>query len=272
MGEGRESRPARLSGPAGAPLAAYAAHAGGYRPPVAKTLFVTGKLAEPALRSTLERMAPEFPYEVAVLRITVAALMTTSWIARHLSEVAGCEPHRDPGPLRGRRPGHRGPLGRPDREGARRPPRPARALRAGGAPRGVRRARHPDLRRDQQRAVPLARGGGAPGGVLPAERRRRDRPRLLPRPEVRRRGRSRGPPEEPGLHPQHRHARSGRDRRRRPGGHRLRAEPQRPEPRRGRPAPRHAGPHPRLAGGARHARPEHGAPRDARGAPTSSTR
>lgn len=39
-----------------------------------KTLFVTGKLAEPALRATLGRMAPEFPYEVAVLRITVAAL------------------------------------------------------------------------------------------------------------------------------------------------------------------------------------------------------
>ena len=58
---------------------------------VPKTLFVTGKLAEPALRATLERMAPEFPYEVAVLRITVAALMTTSWIARHLAEVSDCE-------------------------------------------------------------------------------------------------------------------------------------------------------------------------------------
>jgi dihydropteroate synthase-like protein len=58
---------------------------------VPKTLFVTGKLAEPALRATLERMAPDFPYEVAVLRITVAALMTTSWIARHLTDAAGCE-------------------------------------------------------------------------------------------------------------------------------------------------------------------------------------
>ena len=55
-----------------------------------KTLFVTGKLAEPALRATLERMAPDFPYEVAVLRITVAALMTTPWIARHLTEVTDC--------------------------------------------------------------------------------------------------------------------------------------------------------------------------------------
>ena len=56
-----------------------------------KTLFVTGKLAEPALRATLDRMAPDFPYEVVVLRITVAALMTTSWIARHLTEVLDCE-------------------------------------------------------------------------------------------------------------------------------------------------------------------------------------
>ena len=56
-----------------------------------KTLFVTGKLAEPALRATLDRMAPDFPYEVAVLRITVAALMTTAWIAKHLTDVAGVD-------------------------------------------------------------------------------------------------------------------------------------------------------------------------------------
>ena len=58
---------------------------------MAKTLFVTGKLAEPALRATLERLAPPFPYEVAVLRITVAALMTTAWIAKHLPGVGDCE-------------------------------------------------------------------------------------------------------------------------------------------------------------------------------------
>ncbi len=58
---------------------------------VPTTLFVTGKLAEPALRATLARMAPDFPHEVAVLRITVAALMTTSWIAKHLTGVAGSE-------------------------------------------------------------------------------------------------------------------------------------------------------------------------------------
>jgi dihydropteroate synthase-like protein len=47
-------------------------------------LFVTGKLAEPALRRTLAAMAPAFAYDVAVMKITVAALMTTSWIARFL--------------------------------------------------------------------------------------------------------------------------------------------------------------------------------------------
>jgi dihydropteroate synthase-like protein len=51
---------------------------------LAKTLLVTGKLAAPALRATLEAMAPPFPCEVVVLRITVAALMTTSWIAKRL--------------------------------------------------------------------------------------------------------------------------------------------------------------------------------------------
>jgi dihydropteroate synthase-like protein len=56
-------------------------------------LFVTGKLAEPALRRTLEDLAPRagFDYAVAVLPITVVALATTSWIARHLALPAGVE-------------------------------------------------------------------------------------------------------------------------------------------------------------------------------------
>ena len=56
---------------------------------MARILFVTGKLAEPALRATLAGMTPGFEYDVAVLRITVAALMTTSWIARHLPPAEG---------------------------------------------------------------------------------------------------------------------------------------------------------------------------------------
>ena len=47
-------------------------------------LFVTGKLAAPALRATLERAKLPFDYDVAVMKITVAALMTTAWIAKRL--------------------------------------------------------------------------------------------------------------------------------------------------------------------------------------------
>jgi dihydropteroate synthase-like protein len=53
--------------------------------PVAeRLLFVTGKLAAPALRDTLDRAELPFDYEIAVMKITVAALMTTEWIARFL--------------------------------------------------------------------------------------------------------------------------------------------------------------------------------------------
>ncbi|RMG02307.1 MAG: dihydropteroate synthase [Planctomycetota bacterium] len=49
-------------------------------------LFVTGKLAEKTLRRVVEQAASEngFRYSVAVMPITVAALMTPRWIARHL--------------------------------------------------------------------------------------------------------------------------------------------------------------------------------------------
>src|SRR5262245_12979665 len=56
-----------------------------------KTLLVTGKLAAPALRATLEAAALPFDHEVVVLPIPVAALMTTSWIARHLPPVDDVE-------------------------------------------------------------------------------------------------------------------------------------------------------------------------------------
>ena len=49
-----------------------------------RLLFVTGKLAAPALRGTLGRAELPFDYDVAVMRITVAALMTTDWIAKRL--------------------------------------------------------------------------------------------------------------------------------------------------------------------------------------------
>ncbi|HEX7336457.1 MAG TPA: DUF6513 domain-containing protein [Gemmatimonadales bacterium] len=53
-------------------------------PPYRRVLFVTGKLAEPALRRVLREMQPPFEPDVAVMKITVAALMTTPWIARFL--------------------------------------------------------------------------------------------------------------------------------------------------------------------------------------------
>lgn len=52
---------------------------------VRRVCFVTGKLAEPALRRTLTEMHPPFAWEIAVLKITVAALMTTPWIAKFLA-------------------------------------------------------------------------------------------------------------------------------------------------------------------------------------------
>jgi len=56
-----------------------------------RVLFVTGKLAEPALRRTLAGMNVPFACEVAVLKITVAALMTTPWIARFLQVPEGTD-------------------------------------------------------------------------------------------------------------------------------------------------------------------------------------
>jgi dihydropteroate synthase-like protein len=48
--------------------------------------FVTGKLAEFSLRDVLAKLAPQvgFDYTIGVLNITVAALMTTEWIAKRL--------------------------------------------------------------------------------------------------------------------------------------------------------------------------------------------
>lgn len=54
--------------------------------PPPKILFVTGRLAEPALRRMLSELEPkvDFSYSIQVMPITVAALMTPAWIARRL--------------------------------------------------------------------------------------------------------------------------------------------------------------------------------------------
>jgi dihydropteroate synthase-like protein len=64
-------------------------------------LFVTGNLAAYSLIHTLEKMEPDFEYEVAVLDISVAALMTTQWIAQHLHNARGCNQVMIPGPCQG---------------------------------------------------------------------------------------------------------------------------------------------------------------------------
>jgi dihydropteroate synthase-like protein len=68
-----------------------------------RLLFVTGKLAEPALRRTLAELAPAagFDADVAVLPITVAALMTTPWVANHLAVPPGTDRVLLPGLCRG---------------------------------------------------------------------------------------------------------------------------------------------------------------------------
>ena len=51
--------------------------------------FVTGRLAEYALRPVVASLAERtgFAYSIDVLPITVAALMTPAWIARHVANL-----------------------------------------------------------------------------------------------------------------------------------------------------------------------------------------
>jgi dihydropteroate synthase len=66
-------------------------------------LFVTGRLAEYALRQVLDDLAPRagFTADVAVLPISVAALMTPKWVARHLEVPEGVDRIILPGHCRG---------------------------------------------------------------------------------------------------------------------------------------------------------------------------
>jgi dihydropteroate synthase len=66
-------------------------------------LFVTGRLAEPALRQVLGELAPRagFVSEIAVLPISVASLMTPAWVARHLNITGAIDRVLLPGHCRG---------------------------------------------------------------------------------------------------------------------------------------------------------------------------
>ena len=59
--------------------------------PTERILFVTGRLAEPSLREVLAPLAVRagFDYEVAVLGISVAALMRSDWVRRKLTVPSG---------------------------------------------------------------------------------------------------------------------------------------------------------------------------------------
>ncbi len=56
---------------------------------MADTLFITGRLAEPALRGILSGL--DIGHQIAVMNISVAALMTPRWIARRLTVPAGVD-------------------------------------------------------------------------------------------------------------------------------------------------------------------------------------
>jgi dihydropteroate synthase-like protein len=67
---------------------------------MSRCLFITGKLAAASLRNVLSGM-PNFEYEIAVLPISVAALMNTDYIAKHLSGAMGCDKAIIPGSCKG---------------------------------------------------------------------------------------------------------------------------------------------------------------------------
>jgi dihydropteroate synthase len=71
--------------------------------PAPTYLFVTGRLAEFSLRQVLDDLAPRagIRAEVAVLPISVAALMTPRWVARHIDVPEGVDRVILPGHCRG---------------------------------------------------------------------------------------------------------------------------------------------------------------------------
>ena len=83
--------------------------------------FVTGRLAEHALRRVVEALAPQadFRYTIDVLPITVAALMTARWVARHLGDTSAATQIVLPGDCTGELDELQQQTGRPVRRGPR---------------------------------------------------------------------------------------------------------------------------------------------------------
>ncbi|MGD0919554.1 MAG: DUF6513 domain-containing protein [Thermodesulfobacteriota bacterium] len=68
---------------------------------MSRYLFVTGKLAARALEGTLAKMSPDLNGEIAVLPISVAALMNTHFVSKKLNSVRGSDVVMVPGLCRG---------------------------------------------------------------------------------------------------------------------------------------------------------------------------
>ncbi len=66
-----------------------------------RCLFVTGRLAAQSLKDTLEKISPAIDHEIALLPISVAALMDVSFIAKHLESNRGCDKVMIPGLCKG---------------------------------------------------------------------------------------------------------------------------------------------------------------------------
>ncbi len=68
---------------------------------MSRYLFVTGKLAGPFLRKTLQGMEGSLEYECAVLPVSVAAFMDVRFVAKHLQSAMNCDKIMIPGLCRG---------------------------------------------------------------------------------------------------------------------------------------------------------------------------
>src|SRR5690242_16207446 len=85
----RTSRPPRSGWRRRVPVSSRARRSTSTAARLADTLFVTGRLAEPALRGVVSAL--EIDHQIAVMNISVAALMTTRWIAKRLKAPDGVD-------------------------------------------------------------------------------------------------------------------------------------------------------------------------------------